>query len=272
MGVKKEVNFTIDKQKALKIAKKAATEKFAMMKDEGFTFKVGAPMMTATVEVGDGKITVTGGGPGATVAETVYQCINSAFEDLEESQSAGAAPSNNVGAQPQVQVRAFSIDDQLKIVEVLKAFKELLDSGIITEEEFNKKKTELLEATSISSGIQVVSQKEGPVTSFNGQTAAGNGASNEPNSSPEGAGEPIDYEALADQGKEYFNVTHQYEKAFECFSKAAAGSPRAKFNLYICYLYGYGTSKNIELAVKYLTEAAEEGFEKAAEELKKIKS
>ena len=134
MADKKEIRFTIDKQKALKIAKKAATSKFAMMKDNGFTFKVGSPMMTATVEVMDGVIYVSGIGPGIPVANTVYNEIQSAIEEAQEQ------PSNGSGAN----TNTVSIDDQKKIVALLKEYKELLDMGVITQEEFDAKKKELL--------------------------------------------------------------------------------------------------------------------------------
>ena len=347
MGVKKQVTFSIDKQKALKIAKKAVTAKFAIVKDDGFTFKVGAPMMTATIEVGDGVITISGGGPGATIANTAYEEINNAFEEMQEQEQAAPVNSAPAASQP----KPFSIDDQLKIVEVLKAFKELLDSGIITEEEFTRKKTELLEATSITpkqpqsepkqevvapviepqpveepieqpkeevqapveepineapveqpiveevieepvpetpveepveeqpveEPVEVV---EAPVVEFDLNRILGDDSKEEEEDAAEEESveekpakeeENIDYEALTDKGREYFNHGRKYKKAVECFEKAAKGSARAKYNLYICYMYGYGVKKDSGHALILLQEAAEAGFEKAITESKKYK-
>ena len=145
---KKEIKFTIDKQKALKIAKKAATEKFAMVKDEGFVFKVGTPSvppMLATVEVTDGVIYVSGKGLGGPIAKTIYQYISDAIDDAQSQPE----PSNSNSQQASSQT--LSIDDQLKIVEALKGYKELLDAGIITQEEFDVKKGELLNKKTIDS-------------------------------------------------------------------------------------------------------------------------
>lgn len=84
--------------------------------------------------------------------------------------------------------------------------------------------------------------------------------------------ESIDYEALTDEGRDYFNNKQDYKKAFQCFEKASAGSMRAKYNLaYLCYYKGYGTKKDTEKAIKLLQELADAGYEKAAEALKEIK-
>lgn len=147
MADKKEIKFSIDKQKALKIAKKAATEKVAMVKDEGFIFKVGTPSvppMIAVVEVTDGVIYVSGKGFGATIAQTVYQLISQAIEEAQENSNSNSSASNA----SQQSSSALSAEEQLKIVEALKGYKDLLDSGIITQEEFDAKKKELLGAKS----------------------------------------------------------------------------------------------------------------------------
>lgn len=82
----------------------------------------------------------------------------------------------------------------------------------------------------------------------------------------------IDYEAIADQGKDYFNVQHDYKKAFECFEKASVGSMRAKYNLaYLCYYKGYGVKKDEKKAVQLLKELVAAGYDKAADTLEKIK-
>ena len=138
MADKKEIKFSIPKEKAIKIAKKAATSKFAMMEDNGAVFKVGAPMMKATVEVGDGVIYVSGKGAAGPIANTIYGLIEDA---IEEAQNSNSSPAQQAAPQ-------MNVEDQIKIVEAIKGFKELLDAGIITQEEFESKKKELLEANS----------------------------------------------------------------------------------------------------------------------------
>lgn len=146
-AVKKEIKFSIDKQKALKIAKKAATLKFGMVKDEGFTFKVGTPSvppMIAVVEVSDGVIFISGKGFGSTIANTIFGEISNAIEEAQENSNSNSSASNA----SQQSSSALSAEEQLKIVEALKGYKDLLDSGIITQEEFDAKKKELLGAKS----------------------------------------------------------------------------------------------------------------------------
>ena len=132
MADKKEIKFSIPKEKALKIAKKAASSKFAIMKDSGFVFKVGAPMMTATVEVEDGVIYVSG---ASTVAPTVFNTISDA---IEEEENAGGKSDQHQVAPANASQGTFA-DDQFKVAFAIKTFGELQEKGIITEEEFKKK-------------------------------------------------------------------------------------------------------------------------------------
>lgn len=286
--------------------------------------------------------------------------------------------------------KVLSIEEQLKIVQVLKAFKELLDCGIITEEEFQHKKEELLNMAKTDSdsapreqeevqkpddeskvlaiqefvtNVESISaikdaeekaleeelkkealeqiidnqiddvleeETEEPLDSFDEQLKemkvepSEEAPEEQPSAEedqieeqieekkeepsetrvveapvefnmnrllgiesetvqepeiqedieekPEIIEEPeevIDYEALTDLGKELFNKGHKYKEAVEYFTKAAKGSPRAKYNLYLCYLYGYGVKKDSGHALTLLEEAAEEGFDRAIQELKK---
>ena len=142
MASKKEIKYSIDKEKAIKIAKKAASGKFAILKDNGASFKAGSPGMTALVEVEDGVIYVSGGWLGGPIANTIYTEICNAIDEANESSN-----STNASNQSSVNKQDLNIDTQLKVAEALIKFKQLFDSGIITEEEFNNKKKELLGQT-----------------------------------------------------------------------------------------------------------------------------
>ena len=85
------INHSLPIQKAVTLAKKAATSKFTMMKDEGNTFTVGAPMMTATVVVTESTIEVEGKGGGKMVATTVSSEIKLAIEDAMNNTSSSSA-------------------------------------------------------------------------------------------------------------------------------------------------------------------------------------
>lgn len=152
--MEKVFEHNLGKDKALKLAKRAASGKFAIMKDEGYTFKVGAPMMTATITVTDTTITVSGGGAGGPVAQTIAGEIEMALEDANEKASASAPAAQSASAAPQQQSAPASekqaaspleyLDYQSKSIELLKQYKELFDSGILTEEEYNTQKSDIL--------------------------------------------------------------------------------------------------------------------------------
>ena len=74
-----------------------------------------------------------------------------------------------------------------------------------------------------------------------------------------------------EEGRYYYNVKEDYEKAFKLFKKASAGSPRAKYNLgYLCYYSGLGTIKNKKKGIELIKESASEGYKKAIELLEQL--
>ena len=79
-------------------------------------------------------------------------------------------------------------------------------------------------------------------------------------------------EKLADEGRRYFNEEKNYQKAYECFEKAASGSTRASYNLgYLCYYLGNGVEQDQELGITLMKEAAKLGYQPAIERLKELK-
>ena len=80
-------------------------------------------------------------------------------------------------------------------------------------------------------------------------------------------------ERLADEGKYYYNEVKDYNRAFDCFYRAAAGSLRARCNLgYLCYYLGHGVKKNKKLAIQVLEECVANGYEPAQAWLDKVKN
>lgn len=147
----KIINYNFDKKKAIALCKKAISGKFAIVKDGGDVLKVGAPMMTATIIIKDNTIEVSGKGPGATVANTCASEIEMAVEEYQESYS-GQTPASETSApapnqDPQGK-RTITVDEYFeysnKIITLLKQYKDLFDSGTLTEEEFQTKKEDLL--------------------------------------------------------------------------------------------------------------------------------
>ena len=63
----------------------------------------------------------------------------------------------------------------------------------------------------------------------------------------------------------------QHEEAFEWFTKAAAqGDSDAKYNLWMCYEYGEGVTKDIPKAIKWYTKAAKQGDDEAKEKVREL--
>jgi len=201
MSSRPEIKFSIDKKKALRVAKKTASAKFAIMKDNGDTFSVGAPGMTATIEVGNGIIKVSG---KDTIVNTVYNDLCFAFEDIEEE-------ANKANSQP-----SHSADDELKIVEAIRQFKELLDDGIITEEEFEAKKKELLsDAHPASNNTNNANQSGGTSNDESSEKPSEVAGDKEPELTPEQIAEKEEKEQ---QKKEAAEKQTKFAKKFKPLS------------------------------------------------------
>ena len=141
------------KDKALTMVKKALSGKFAIIKDGGFTLKAGAPTAPATIEVADEKITVSGGILSKLFVDGIGNEIKLYFEENQEeannnaptNASAGTAQNTNADATPNVEYTLKDyFDYQERGIQIIKSYKDLLDNNIITEDEFNQKKAEIL--------------------------------------------------------------------------------------------------------------------------------
>ena len=153
------INHNYPKDKALTMVKKAISGKFAIIKDGGFTLKAGAPTAPATIEVDDGKVTVSGGILSKMFVDGIGNEIKMYFEEKQEeantnaptnastaqNTNAVATPNANAGATPSVEYTLQDyFDYQERAIKIIKSYKDLLDNNIITENEFNEKKAEIL--------------------------------------------------------------------------------------------------------------------------------
>ena len=149
--MQKTINHHLGKTQAIKLVKKAISGKFAIMKDAGDTLKVGAPMMTATIVITDTTIDVSGGGPAGPVASTCASEIEMAVQEAEENQAgqpaqqAQAAPAQAPASAPAPRMNPDSyLEYQTKAIALLKQYKELYDNEVLTKEEFEAKKADIL--------------------------------------------------------------------------------------------------------------------------------
>ena len=150
------INYNFDKKQAITLCKKAISGKMAIVKDGGDQLKCGTPpFMTFNIVIDDSTIHVFGGGAGAMLGETAASEIEMAVEEYQQSHGGAqaapqAAPQAAAQAAPaqQNQSKALSPEDYLeyqnKAIALLKQYKELYDNEILSKEEFEAKKADVL--------------------------------------------------------------------------------------------------------------------------------
>ena len=155
------INHNYSKDKALTMVKKAISGKFAIIKDGGFTLKAGAPTAPATIEVTDETVTVSGGIISKLFVDSIGNEIKMYFEEKQEEANNNAPTNANAGATPNANAVAtpnanagttpsveYTLQDyfayQEKAIQIIKSYKDLLDNNIITQDEYNEKKAEIL--------------------------------------------------------------------------------------------------------------------------------
>ena len=132
----KIISFNFDKKQAIILCKQAISSKMAIIRDGGDALQCGAPPdITFNVLIADHEIRVSGGGPGAYLAETAAKEIEKAVQEYQRNPGAARqqrrAPQQAVQSQPPRQQQRIDRDD-LSPAEYL----ELLSKGgdIKTEE------------------------------------------------------------------------------------------------------------------------------------------
>lgn len=149
--MEKKISFNFDKKKAITLVKKGISGKMAIIKDGGDTLKVGTPpFMMVNIKVTDDTIEIAASGAGAMLGETAASEIAMLVEEENEKQGgqpqAQAQPA--AAAPQQSQKKALSPEDYLQYQEraiaLLKQYKDLYDSQVLTEEEFASKKQDVL--------------------------------------------------------------------------------------------------------------------------------
>ena len=83
-------------------------------------------------------------GPPAPTKPTMSR--EEAMERAEEMRKRRQMKAEGLLSEENAETSSKDVKDEQKVIDVLKEYKELLDSGVITEEEFQKKKKELLDS------------------------------------------------------------------------------------------------------------------------------
>lgn len=107
------ISFNFDKKQAIILCKQAISSKMAIIRDGGDALQCGAPPdITFNVLIKDHEIRVSGGGPGAYLAETAAKEIEKAIREYQNpSVRRGMAPQQTVQSQPPRQQQRIDRDD-----------------------------------------------------------------------------------------------------------------------------------------------------------------
>ena len=148
--------YTCDDATAIKLVKKALNGKMAILGEKDGVVKAGTPpMMTIEITVKNGEISVKSKSPlGKPLVGTAESAIELTVDEYKEA-NAGSNNQRNAGANSN---NSLDLDAQKKKIELLREYKQLLDDGIITDEEFASKKEELLNSN--NQVVQAISSEE----------------------------------------------------------------------------------------------------------------
>lgn len=168
--MEKIIEHNFGKEESIRLAKKAMSGKFAIIKDEGDVLKAGAPTAPVKIEFFDSKIVLSGKILSNLFVTGIANEIELFFDEYKNNNSQANNVSNNdkrISTEESTKEESVdkSVDNQVKDnspksnnsyslkeyfdyqekgIAIIKSYKELLDSDIITQEEFNEKKTEIL--------------------------------------------------------------------------------------------------------------------------------
>lgn len=81
---KYSIPYKLSDREAILLVKKAVSSRFGILKDTGNVLKVGAPMMTATIKIGNGVVEINGKLAGGIVASTCNSAIMTEFQLAEK--------------------------------------------------------------------------------------------------------------------------------------------------------------------------------------------
>ncbi len=112
----KIISFNFDKKQAIVLCKQAISSKMSIIRDGGDALQCGAPPdITFNVLIADHEIKVSGGGPGAYLAETAAKEIEKAVQEYQRNPGAAMqrrrAPQQAVQSQPPRQQQRIDRDD-----------------------------------------------------------------------------------------------------------------------------------------------------------------
>ena len=144
------INHNLGKKDACTLVKKCISGKMAVVKDSDGYLKLGTPpFMTFEVNVTDTTIEVKSKGLGDPLAQTCVTEVEMALEERNSSSSPSSAPTSSAPSSGTTKRDDLIGPDeyleyQKKTIELLKQYKELLDNDIISQQEFNEKKEDLL--------------------------------------------------------------------------------------------------------------------------------
>ncbi len=141
------VNFSFDKATAMKLARKAISSKMAVLSVSDSLIKAGTPpLMVVKLKFSDNSVEFSG-------SKVLLGAAKNAVElefDEHSGQNNASASSQQVAKNPnqfqdnQAVDPAKYLEYQEKTIQLLKQYKNLLDENVLSQEEYELKKEELL--------------------------------------------------------------------------------------------------------------------------------
>ena len=141
------VKFSFDKATAMKLARKAISNKMAILSVNDSIIKAGTPpLMVVKLTFSDHSVEFSG---SPMLLGTAKSAIELEYEDYCSGGSAPAPAAQDqathaVDPAPQAIDPEKYLEYQDKVIELLKKYKDLLKDEIISQEEYDAKKAELL--------------------------------------------------------------------------------------------------------------------------------
>lgn len=152
-----KIEFDLPKEEMAELVKEAVSDKIALQTDKGLYLEFGTkaimmnPPMLAVVEIFDGYLEIGKKGMGNQLVGQTSQLIKQALKKEK----------NGGNQQTQVaQAQSSNLDEQLKLAQLLKTYKDLLDVGAISNEEYEDKKEEIMDKLSSNQDQGTVKPKK----------------------------------------------------------------------------------------------------------------
>lgn len=152
-----KIEFKQSKDFIVDVIREKVAEKAPMQADDGSHFELGTkrvfinPAMLVVIDVYDGYLEIGKKGMGDQLVGLASNIIKQA---IKKDESNGGSMTKQGGSPQSGIADDISVEEKLKLVQLLKSIKELLDVGAISEEEYNEQKEQILNKLNKTNKVQ----------------------------------------------------------------------------------------------------------------------